>query len=46
MSVWVGGYRRWTLAVVIWFVLAPLLYLMHQWSEGDEPLAALLNGIV
>jgi class 3 adenylate cyclase len=45
-TAWVAGYRRWTLAVVIWFVLAPLLYLMHQWSEGDEPLAPLLYGIV
>jgi class 3 adenylate cyclase len=44
-SAWVAGYRRWTLAIVIWFVLAPLMYLLHQWSEGDEPLTRLLNGI-
>jgi adenylate cyclase len=45
-TAWVAGYRRWTPAVVIWFVLAPLMCLMQQWSEGDEPLAPLLNGIV
>ena len=45
-TAWVAGYRRWTLAIVIWFVLAPLAYLLHQWSEGDEPLAPLLSGIM
>jgi len=45
-TAWVAGYRRWTLAIVIWFVLAPLVYLLHQWSEGDEPLAPLLSGIM
>jgi hypothetical protein len=29
-TAWVAGYRRWTLAIVIWFVLAPLVYLLHQ----------------
>jgi class 3 adenylate cyclase len=43
-TAWVAGYRRWTLAIVIWFVLAPLAYLLRQWSEGDEPLAPLLSG--
>jgi class 3 adenylate cyclase len=45
-TAWVAGYRRWTLGIVIWFVLAPLAYLLHQWSEGDEPLAPLLSGIM
>jgi class 3 adenylate cyclase len=43
-TAWVAGYRRWTLAIVIWFVLAPLAYLLRQWLEGDEPLAPLLSG--
>jgi class 3 adenylate cyclase len=43
-TAWIAGYRRWTLAIVVWFVLVPLLYLLHQWSEGDEPLAPLLSG--
>jgi class 3 adenylate cyclase len=45
-TAWVAGYRRWTLAIVIWFLLAPLGYLLYQWTAGSEPLAPLLNGIM
>jgi class 3 adenylate cyclase len=43
-TAWIAGYRRWTLAIVVWFVLAPLIYLLYQLWEGNEPLAPLLSG--
>ena len=43
-TAWIAGYRRWTLAIVVWFVLAPLVYLLYQLWEGDAPLAPLLSG--
>ncbi len=43
-TAWVAGYRRWTLAIVVWFVLAPLGYLLYQLWAGTEPLAPLLSG--
>jgi class 3 adenylate cyclase len=45
-TAWIAGYRRWTLAVVMWFTLAPLGYLLYRLWEGTEPLAPLLNGIM
>ena len=43
-TAWIAGYRRWTLAIVVWFVLAPLVYLLYQLWEGNEPLAPLISG--
>jgi class 3 adenylate cyclase len=43
-TAWIAGYQRWTLAIVVWFVLAPLVYLLYQLWEGNEPLAPLLSG--
>jgi class 3 adenylate cyclase len=43
-TAWIAGYQRWALAIVVWFVLAPLVYLLYQLWEGDEPLAPLLSG--
>ena len=43
-TAWVAGYRRWTLAIVVWFVLAPLGYLLYQLWAGTEPLAPLVSG--
>jgi class 3 adenylate cyclase len=43
-TAWIAGYQRWTLAIVAWFVLAPLAYLLYQLWEGNEPLAPLLSG--
>jgi class 3 adenylate cyclase len=43
-TAWIAGYQRWALAIVAWFVLAPLGYLLYQLWEGNEPLAPLLSG--
>jgi hypothetical protein len=45
-TAWIAGYRRWTLAIVVWFVLAPLIYLLYQLWGGTEPLAPLLSGAI
>jgi len=45
-TAWIAGYQRWTLAIVAWFVLAPLGYLLYQLWEGNEPLAPLLSGTI
>ena len=43
-TAWAAGYRRWTLAVVIWFVAAPLGYFVYQLEAQTEPVMPLLNG--
>jgi len=43
-TAWVAGYRRWTMGIVLWFVLGPLGYIAYQMSAGTEDLLPLLNG--
>ena len=45
-TAWAAGYRRWTLGIVAWFVLAPLGYLLYQMEERAEPVLPLLYGSV
>jgi class 3 adenylate cyclase len=45
-TAWAAGHRRWTLAVVAWFMAAPFAYFLYQLSEGTEPAMPLLNGTV
>ena len=45
-TAWAAGYRRWTLAVVAWFMATPIAVLLYQLSVRTEPLTPLLNGIV
>jgi class 3 adenylate cyclase len=45
-TAWAGGYRRWTLAIVTWFVVVPFAYLLYQLEAETEPLMPLLNGTV
>jgi class 3 adenylate cyclase len=45
-TAWAAGYRRWTVAIVAWFVLAPLGYLLYQMEARTEPLLPLLYGSV
>jgi class 3 adenylate cyclase len=45
-TAWAAGYRRWTLAVVIWFLAAPFAYFLYQLSARTEPAMPLLNGTV
>jgi class 3 adenylate cyclase len=43
-TAWAAGYRRWTLAIVVWFVAAPLGYFVYQLEAQTEPVMPLLNG--
>jgi class 3 adenylate cyclase len=43
-TAWAAGYRRWTLAIVVWFVAAPLGYFIYQLEAQTEPVMPLLNG--
>jgi class 3 adenylate cyclase len=45
-TAWAAGHRRWTLAIVAWFVVAPFAYLLYQLEAETEPLMPLLNGTV
>jgi class 3 adenylate cyclase len=45
-TAWAAGHRRWTLAVVAWFMAAPVSVFVYQLSARTEPLMPLLNGIV
>jgi len=45
-TAWAAGYRRWTVAIVAWFVLAPLGYLIYQMEARTEPVLPLLYGSV
>ncbi|HET9558558.1 MAG TPA: adenylate/guanylate cyclase domain-containing protein, partial [Actinomycetota bacterium] len=45
-TAWAAGHRRWTLAVVAWFVVVPFAYLLYQLEAETEPLMPLLNGTV
>src|SRR5215211_9163443 len=45
-TAWAAGYRRWTVAIVAWFVLAPLGYLLYQMEARTEPVLPLLYGSV
>jgi class 3 adenylate cyclase len=45
-TAWAAGYRRWTLGIVAWFVLAPLGYLLYQMEARTEPVLPLLYGSV
>ena len=43
-TAWAAGYRRWTLAIVLWFLLGPFGYFLYQLRAGTEPAMPLLNG--
>jgi class 3 adenylate cyclase len=45
-TAWAAGYRRWTLAIVVWFLAAPFAYFLYQLSAETEPAMPLLNGTV
>ena len=45
-TAWAAGYQRLTLAIVAWFVLAPLGYLLYQVEARTEPVLPLLYGSV
>jgi class 3 adenylate cyclase len=45
-TAWAAGYRRWTVAIVVWFVLAPLGYLLYQMEARTQPVLPLLYGSV
>jgi class 3 adenylate cyclase len=45
-TAWAAGHRRWTLAVVSWFLAAPFAYFLYQLSAETEPAMPLLNGTV
>ena len=45
-TAWAAGYRRWTVGIVAWFVLAPLGYLLYQMEARTEPVLPLLYGSV
>jgi class 3 adenylate cyclase len=45
-TAWAAGYRRWTVAIVAWFVVAPLGYLLYQMEARTEPVLPLLYGSV
>jgi Adenylate and Guanylate cyclase catalytic domain len=43
-TAWAAGHRRWTLAIVLWFLTAPFAYFLYQLTAGTEPAMPLLNG--
>jgi class 3 adenylate cyclase len=45
-TAWAAGHQRWTLGIVVWFVLAPLGYLLYQLEAETEPVLPLLYGSV